>query len=239
MKNAGGWISLSQILDGIALAAIPAALAMAFLYAPSERTMQAVQRIFYFHVPAAMMGFLGFAAVLLFSILYLARRRRLYDALAHAGAEVGWLFTTLVLVTGPVWARSAWGVWWTWDARLSSTLVLWLIYGAYLILRSFMADEDRRRRYAAVLGIAGAFNIPIVYYSVSWWATQHPKLFISKPEGLHPDMALALRVCMAAMLSLFLALYLKRALIEILAQQADDLSAAPAEGGDEWGGNRQ
>lgn len=217
------WRTVSLVLDVAALVLIPVGLYMAFVYAPPERTMKDVQRIFYFHVPSAMMGFLGFAIVLVNSILYLARRGRKYDAVALAGAELGFLFTTIVLLTGPVWARSAWGVWWTWDARLSSTLVLWLIYGAYLILRSLMADDLRMRRFAAVLGIVGALNIPLVYFSVTWWSTQHPQTFITQSEGLHPDMTLALRVCMVAMLVLFAALFVKRLMLERMRLEAETL----------------
>jgi heme exporter protein C len=219
----GGLLAASRITEIAALVLVPLGLYMAFLYAPEERTMQDVQRIFYFHVPAAMMGFLGFALVLVFSVLYLWKGDRRLDAAAFAGAEVGWVFTTIVLLTGPVWARSAWGTWWTWDARLSSTLALWLIYGAYLILRSLMSDDLRMRRYAAVLGIVGALDVPIVYFSVSWWATQHPKTFVTSSEKLHPDMQLALRVCMLAMFVLFVALYLKRVLLERLRMDAEAL----------------
>jgi heme exporter protein C len=217
------WIRVGRVLDLLALVLIPVGLYMAFVYAPPERTMKEVQRIFYFHVPSAMMGFLGFAIVLVASILYLWKGDRRYDAVALSAAEVGWVFTTFVLLTGPVWARAAWGAWWTWDARLSSTLVLWLIYGAYLILRSMMAEDLRMRRFAAVLGIVGALDIPIVYFSVSWWATQHPKRFIMSRSGLHPDMALALRVAMLAMFVLFLALLLKRILLERMRMEAEEL----------------
>lgn len=218
------WLRTSTILDVIALVLIPVGLYMAFIFAPPERTMLDVQRIFYFHVPSAMMGFLGFGIVLLCSILYLAKRNRRYDAVAYSAAEIGWLFTTIVLLTGPVWARSAWGVWWTWDARLSSTLVLWLIYTAYLILRNLMAEELRMRRYAAVLGIVGALNIPIVYFSVQWWSTQHPETFVTQTDKIHPDMTLALRICMVAMLSLFLALFTKRTLMEWMRMDAEELA---------------
>ncbi|MBU1700729.1 MAG: cytochrome c biogenesis protein CcsA [Candidatus Eisenbacteria bacterium] len=226
MNSSGKAMRLSRVLDALAIVLIPVALYMALLYAPAEKTMKEVQRIFYFHVPAAMMGFLGFMLVLVCSILYVAKGRRRYDAMALAGAEVGWLFTTLVLLTGPVWARSAWGAWWTWDARLSSTLVLWLIYGAYLILRSLMADDLRMRRYAAVLGIMGALNVPIVYFSVFWWTTQHPKLFIAQAEKMHPAMSLSLQVCTVAMLCLFLSLFVKRFLLEIMRIETEDLVEA-------------
>jgi heme exporter protein C len=181
--------------------------------APPVRSMGAVQRIFYFHVPCAMVSFLAFAVVLVGSIGFLVRGDRRWDDVAHAAVEVGFFFCTLVLVTGPVWARSAWGVWWTWDARLTSTLLLWMIYASYLLLRSYLADDPRVQRYASVLGILGALNVPIVYFSVKWFRTMHPTTFITEPGGLDPQMATALRVCLLAVLVLFLSVLTKRVLL--------------------------
>jgi heme exporter protein C len=185
-----------------------------------------VQRIFYFHVPFAMSAFLGFALVLVFSILYLARGRRLWDTVASAAAEVGLLCCTIVLLTGPVWARYAWNVWWTWDARLTSTLVLWMIYAGYLVLRSFMADDLRMRRYAAVLGIIGALNVPIVYFSVRWFRTQHPATFIGKSGGLHPEMRAILGLGALAVMAVFAAILVLRLRLGRLEEEAEALRAS-------------
>ncbi len=147
--------------------------------APEEQTMHEVQRIFYYHVPSAMVAFLFFAVSLAGSIGFLAFRRnhpgwaQSADAWALAGAEVGVVFCTVVLITGPIWGRRAWGIWWTWDARLTTTLVLWLIYVSYLLLRRFAAGPQMQT-LAAVLGIFGALDVPIVYMSNRWWRTQHP-----------------------------------------------------------------
>ena len=133
-----------------------------------------LQRIFYVHVPSAWVAYLGFAIVFIASIAYLRTGARRWDLLAHAAAEVGVVFCTLVLITGPIWARPVWGTFWQWDARLTSSLVLWLTYVGYLFLRSLATDPARAGRSAAVLGIVGFVNVPIVHFSVYWWQTLHP-----------------------------------------------------------------
>ena len=158
-------------------------------------------RIIYYHVPSASVAFLFFAISLIGSIGFLACRhsrqtgRRSADAWALAGAEVGVVFCTVVLTTGPLWGRRAWGIWWTWDARLTTTLVLWLIYVSYLLLRRFAAGPQMQT-LAAVLGIFGALDVPIVYMSNRWWRTQHPApVFGGGPDsGIDPSMLGALGV---------------------------------------------
>lgn len=224
-KDAPGRYAAVRILDLATIPLVAVALWYALLYAPTaERAAGGeVQRIFYFHVPFAMAAFTGFAIVLVSSILFLVRGSRAADITAEAAAEVGLLCCTIVLLTGPVWARYAWGVWWTWDARLTSTLVLWLIYAAYLLLRSFMADDPRMRRYASVLGIVGALDVPIVYFSVHWFRTQHPETFITKSGGLHPAMSVALRIGMIAVFTVFAALLAQRIIIGRLEAEAEAL----------------
>jgi heme exporter protein C len=139
-----------------------------------ERMGGQLQRIFYFHVPSAWVAYLAFAVVFIASIAYLRTGARRWDLLAHSSAEVGVVFCTLVLITGPIWARPVWGTWWEWDARLTSTLVLWLSYVGYLFLRSLATDPARSGRPAAVVGIASFVNVPIVHFSVQWWRTLHP-----------------------------------------------------------------
>ncbi|MGH2730202.1 MAG: cytochrome c biogenesis protein [Actinomycetota bacterium] len=133
-----------------------------------------LQRIFYFHVPSAWVAYLGFAIVFIASIAYLRTGTRRWDLIAHAAAEVGVVFCTIVLVTGPIWARPVWGTWWQWDARLTSALVLWLTYVGYLFLRWLAVEPARTGRLAAVVGIVGFINVPIVHFSVYWWRTLHP-----------------------------------------------------------------
>jgi len=140
------------------------------------------------------------------SILFLWQGSRFWDRLAHSCAEVGMVFCTLVLVTGPIWARPIWGTWWTWDARLTTTLILWLIYAAYLMLRTVSASGGQEARYAAVLGIVGAVDIPIINRSVYWWRTIHPAVLITREGGSglgDPRMQATFGVCLIAFLLLF------------------------------------
>jgi heme exporter protein C len=178
---------------------------LALYGAPTEATMGDIQRIFYYHVPSAMVGFTCFLVSFLASIAFLAWRRsrpvmaQKADAIALATAEVGVVFCTVVLITGPLWAKPVWGIWWTWDERLTSTLVLWLIYTSYLLLRRF-ADGSQMQTLAAVLAIFGFLDVPIVYMSNRWWRTQHPAPVIGggKNSGLDASMWPALLWNMAA-----------------------------------------
>lgn len=190
------------LLPAAAFVGIAVALAMAFLVAPTERTMGDVQRIFYFHVGAAWSGMIAFTLVLAASIAYLRGRRPWWDRLARAAAEVGVLLTTIVLLTGPLWARPVWGTWWTWDPRLTTTLIMWFIYVGYLLVRSAAEGGDRQARLAAVFGIAGYVNVPIVYVSTRIWRTIHPAISAADRAAMDRTMALALRVAAVAFLLL-------------------------------------
>ncbi|HLY37793.1 MAG TPA: cytochrome c biogenesis protein CcsA [Candidatus Binatia bacterium] len=159
-----------------------AALWLVFVAVPTEREMGIVQRIFYFHVASAWVAFLGFFLVAGASAVYLWSGSAGADRLAQAGGEIGVLFCTLVLVTGPLWARPIWGVWWTWDPRLTMTVILWAIYASYLMLRAFGGNDDAVRRYAAVLGIVGVLDIPIIIVSVRLLRGIHPAV-ITRNEG--------------------------------------------------------
>jgi heme exporter protein C len=204
--------TLTKALAPLTLITISVALYGAFIYAPQERTMGDVQRIFYFHVASWWIAFLAFAIVFAASVAYLVTRRREYDTLALASAEIGVVFTTMGLFTGPLWAKPAWGIYWTWDARLTTALVLWLIYVGYLMLRRYVPDESKRANLAAVTGIVGFVDVPIVYFSIRWWRTQHPQPVVMGGEGsgLDPLMAQALMMSLAGFLFLFLLLLSKR-----------------------------
>lgn len=194
-------------LPAATFVAMAAAVYMVFVYVPSDRIQGVVQRIFYFHVPLAMMTFTAFGLVALASVMFLWRGTRFWDRLAHSSAEVGMLFCTLVLITGPIWARPIWGTWWTWDARLTTTLILWLIYAAYLMLRSFSGPGEQGARYAAVLGIVGAVDIPIINRSVYWWRTIHPAVLVTREGGSglsDPYMRATFEVCSVAFLLLYI-----------------------------------
>jgi len=156
---------------------------------PTEATMGIVQKIFYFHVPAAYAMYLGAAACFVGSAGYLYDSRRGWDALARAGAEVAVAMGVVVLVTGPLWAAKAWGVYWTWDPRLTTSMLSVLLYVAYVVLRLFTGDGDAERKFAAALGVLGAANLPIIHFSVQKWGGNHPKVITSGGGGLqHPDM---------------------------------------------------
>jgi len=168
---------------------MPAANYMVFLYAPDEKVMGAAQRIFYFHVPCAVVAFLSTFVMLAGSIGYLWTRRRVFDNLSRSGTELALLFCSLVLVTGPIWAKPAWGVWWTWEARLTTTLLLGLLLAGCLMVRRYAESPEQGARLAAVLGIVAALDVPIIYKAVDWWRGQHPVVFgPGKKDPLAPEM---------------------------------------------------
>ena len=164
---------LIRVLGGLAALGLLAGLAMAFAVAPREITQGNVQRIMYVHVPAVWVAYLAFLMVFVASIAYLWTRSACADRLAQAGAEVGVLFLGVNIATGSIWGKPTWGTWWTWDARLTSVTVVFLIYVGYLLLRRMIDDPERAARYAAILGILGAPNIYLVHVSVQWWRTLH------------------------------------------------------------------
>ena len=163
----------ARTLGWLAVLALIAGLGAAFGYAPREAVQGNVQRIMYLHVPAVLTAYLAFALVFVGSVGYLLTRRAGWDRLALAAAEPGVLFTGITIASGSIWGKPTWGTWWTWDARLTSTAVLFLVYVGYLLLRGMVDEPDRRARAAAVVGILGAANIPIVHFSVTWWRALH------------------------------------------------------------------
>jgi len=185
--------------------------------------MGPLQRIFYFHLPTAIAAFIAFAVAFGASLAYLARGSRRWDALAVSAVEVGEVFSTLVLLTGMLWARVAWNTWWTWDPRLTTMLVLWLIYAGYLMLRSSLEDEARRARYAAVLAVLGFLDVPIVFMAIRWWRTIHPVLFDASGAHIEPAMLAAVAVSMAAFLGLLASLLAARMRLEILSGDVEEL----------------
>lgn len=189
-----GWVTLVLML--VALYAI-------FIYAPLEKTLLEVQKIFYVHVGTAWNAFLAFFIVFIASLAFLRTREARWDRLAGGSAEIGVLFTTLVLITGPIWARSSWNMWWTWEPRLTTTLILWFIYLAYLLIRATVGDDSRRGTLAAVFGIVGFVDVPIVYLSVQWWGT-HPVVLGLSGGGLPASMLTALILSVLAFTALYL-----------------------------------
>jgi heme exporter protein C len=214
-----------RVIGITALLNIAVALYMALFYAPREATMGDAQRIFYFHVPSAWIGFLAFFIVFIASLMYLWKRERKWDALALSAAEIGIVFTTLVLLTGPLWAKKAWGAFWVWDARLTTTLILWMIYVGYWMLRN-SAEGERRQRFAAVLAIVGFLDVPIIYLSVELWRTMHPTLLIGESGGLAPQMTQTLMVALLSFTLLFVFLLIQRVRLEQMRDQVSFLREA-------------
>ncbi len=188
-SRTGPWSAAAALLPLATLALAVWTLHGAFFVAPREKVMGDVQRIFYFHAPAGLVCFLAFFVTMVASIAYLATRNRSWDVVGHASTEIGLLLCSIVLLTGPLWARPVWGTYWTWEARLTTTLILWLIYCGYLLVRRYADDPDQQARFAAVVGIAGFIDVPIVYWSVSWWRGHHPVVLkVSGGGGLEPAM---------------------------------------------------
>lgn len=200
------------------------ALYLALVYAPRDALTGQVQRIFYFHVPMALAGFLAFFVVFVASGVYLWKRSAAVDALARSAAEVGLLFTTLMIVTGSIWGKPVWGTWWSWDPRMTTSLILWFIYLGYLMLRAYAPSREQGARYAAVVGIVGFIDVPIVYMSIVWWRTLHPQPVITpKGASMPPEMLTAFGVSMLAFTLLFVYLLWQRYRIQRLEDRVAEL----------------
>jgi heme exporter protein C len=196
------------------LAVFSAALYTIFVVAPVEQQMGIVQKIFYFHVPSAYAMYIGFFVSAVGSAVYLLKRDPRWDAVAVAGAEVGTLFCLIVLLTGPLWARKAWGVWWTWDPRLTTTLLSGMIFAAYLVLRSMGDAGEVEKRFAAGLALLGLVNLPLIHYSVQRWRGVHPTVITGKGGGLESEMYWALGLSFIAFTGLAVLLIWARASVE-------------------------
>jgi heme exporter protein C len=206
-------------------------LYLIFVHAPVERQMGIVQKIFYFHVPSAYAMYCGYAVSAVASAVYLAKRDDRWDAWAVAGAEVGSVFCFIVLTTGPLWGRKAWGTFWTWDPRLTTTLLAGMVYFAYIVLRSFGGSGEVEKRFAAGLSIFGLLDLPIIHFSVQRWRGTHPTVITGKGGGLHPDMVPALIVGFLLFTLVSVLLMWQRARVERLRQRALSVEIEAAERG--------
>jgi len=205
LKRSGVWMAVALVL-------VAAVYVRALAFTPEEATQGLAQKIFYIHAPSAWVAFLAFGIVGICSAIYLFVKDPRLDLLAASSAEVGTVFTTVVLVTGPIWGKEIWGAWWTWDARLTLTLFLWFIYLGYLVLRTAVEEPGRRARYSAVLGILGALLVPFIHVSVYLFRTLHPMPVVLRPgkPELPGSMLLTLLVSFVVFTIFYLALLARR-----------------------------
>ena len=178
-----------------------------FFYAPTERVMGIVQKIFYVHLSMAFTAFLSFFIAFICGILYLIKKDIKWDVYGSSSVEIGVVFISLTLFSGVMWARPIWNTWWTWDPRLTTALILWFIYVSYLILRTSVDQESKRAAYCAVLAIVGFVDVPIVFMSARVWRSIHPVVIKSDSIDIEPSMIFTLAITMAAFFSLWFLLF--------------------------------
>ena len=197
----------------------------ALFLAPDEKTMHVIQRIFYFHVPSWIAMFIAFSIVFIANVAYLATRKATWDCLGVSAAEVGVVCCTIGLATGPLWARPVWGIWWTWDARLTTTFILWLLYISYLLLRGLLDDPEKKATLSAVFGIFAFLDVPLVYVSNRLWRTQHPQPVIlgGNGSGLDPTMGKVLLLCVIAVMGVMIIVLFDRYRLERLRHEFEEL----------------
>lgn len=216
------WMSIAFELATSAV--MLGALYAIFLYAPVEKTMGIIQKIFYFHVSSAFLSFFAFFIVFIASIFHLYGRDQKWDILAQSSAEIGIIFCTLVLITGPIWAKPVWNVWWTWDPRLTTTLILWFIYVSYLMIRK-MAGEGQRATFSAVFGIVGFINVPITFFAIRIWRTIHPVVIRSSGISITSSMLNTLIITLVAFTLLYFYLLKTRIRLERMREDCGAIKA--------------
>jgi len=214
------WLPLLSVASAVTMMA---ALYAALLYAPTEQSMGDVQRVFYFHLASAWVGFLAFFVAFALGWRHLARPDWRLDAWAAASVEIGVLFCAIVLLSGSLWARPIWNTWWTWDPRLTTTLVLWVYYAGVLALRGSVDEPETRARYTAVLSIIGFINVPLVFMAIRWWRTIHPVILDARGMHLEPAMLVALVAALVAFTLLYATLCLAQVRAAYLRQRVEAL----------------
>jgi len=215
---------MNRTLGWLVILGLVAGLVMGFLVAPRDAAQGNVQRIMYVHVPSVLVAYLAFAVVLIASIVYLTTRREAADRIGHASAEVGVLFTGITIASGAIWGKPTWGTWWTWDARLTSVAVLFVMYLGYLLVRGMVDDRERAARYSAVVGIVAALDVPLVHFSVYWWRTLHqpPTMLKPGPSTMPGVFAATLLVNLAALALVYVFLVMKR--VRLLRREEEALA---------------
>jgi len=213
----------SDLLTAVSALAVAVALFLVFLVAPREAVMGNIQRVFYFHVPSAWVGYLALFVSFVASLLFLFRRERRWDRIAYSSVEIGLVYITQGIITGSIWAKATWGVWWTWEPRLTTSAVLWAIYASYLTLRRAMEDPSRRARVAAVYSVLGFVAVPINFMAIRWWRTVHPLVFDSEGSHLTPTMLAVLIFCVVTFTIVYFALLAFRLRLQRLSDQIQAL----------------
>ncbi len=211
----------APLLGAGALVAMVAGSAAGLLLVPADALQGQVQRLMYIHVPAAWLAMLSFFVVFVMSVLYLVQRDQRWDRVAESSAEIGVVFTALTLLLGSLWGKPTWGVWWTWDPRLTTTAILLMIYVGYLLVRSFADDPEKRARWAAIVGIVGFVDVPIVYLSVLWWRTLHQPP--SSPRSVAGEFVYVLLLNVAAFTLLYIYLMVRRYRIAVAESHLEEL----------------
>ena len=215
----------------ISAALMALTLYLVFFWVPTELNLGVSQRIFYFHVPLGWLGMVSIVVVAIASILHLITRNEKWDCLAYATAELGVIFATLIIVTGTIWAKPVWGVWWTWDAKLTTTLILWFIYVSYLMVRAYGPKGSQGARFGSIVALFGAIDAPIIYLSTVWWRTAHPELNIgplAESGGLETRMYVTFLVSMVAFTVTYVYLLMERYALRRTETALDELHQAAA-----------
>ncbi len=197
-----------DVLLVVSAVLMAATLYLVHFWVPTEQNLGVSQRIFYFHVPLGWIGMVSIVIVAVASVMHLLTGRRRWDDLAYSTAELGIIYASLILVTGAIWGKPVWGVWWTWDPKLTTTLVLWFIYVGYLMARAYGPAGTQGRRFAAVIALIGAVDAPIIYMATNWWRTAHPENNV--PGGLDGRILLTLLVSVAAFTVMYVYLLMER-----------------------------
>lgn len=212
---------LDNIFTILMAVAVPVALYFVFIYAPVEKSMGLIQKIFYFHVSSAWIGFFAFFVTFSSSLVYLNKKDFLYDDIAFISAKIGLIFCTIVIVTGPLWARPVWGVYWMWeDVRLTTMLILWFLYAGYIALRNAIEDKNKKAKYSAILGIIGFIDVPVVFFSIRLWKNGvHPNVLQKGGGGIDSDMLTALFISLITFTIIYFALLIRELRITKLEKQ--------------------
>ena len=174
-----------------------------FIASPPEAQMGNVVRIMYFHIASAMVAFTAFGVTAIFGVVFLVRKQWIWDQMAKTSAEIGFVFTTFVLISGSIWGDAVWNAWWTWDPTLTTTLILWFLFMAYPLLRASIADRERAAKVASVYGLIAAVDIPIIHQSVTWWHGIHPNVITAQGFNMPPSMVYTLLFSLVVFLGLY------------------------------------